>query len=266
MSMVTDLFNRANENPLSGGGNWGGNGVDAQFQVVSNQAQSAVAMAVSRYTGTTFGADQWSSVKATGSDGSFVVVRSQPSAATYYFAGKNSGSKIYKSVAGTQTLLASKACTWVAGDAMELRIVGSVLTLLRNGVVELTVTDTSITAAGAPGIAGSGGTTVTMDDWVGGDVGASADLVVAPAQIVPVQAVTQVWSDASIQGKVDAYVGVLRDAFGVALSQAQRDNMVNVLKQTAQMKAFEVADEVRRGSLALQALMAQKMLMFLGGG
>lgn len=57
---VLDNFNRANESPLSGGGNWGFGGLLDQLRLVSNEAAGGAgsSSSISRWNPTVFAADQ----------------------------------------------------------------------------------------------------------------------------------------------------------------------------------------------------------------
>jgi hypothetical protein len=67
---VTDTFNRANENPLSGGGNWASlPGADA-LQIISSEITSQdYDTAYMIYTGATFNSNQYSEITVSNSTG-----------------------------------------------------------------------------------------------------------------------------------------------------------------------------------------------------
>ena len=87
-----------------------------------------------------------------------------------------------KNINGTQTILRNFATTFAAGDVMKMAVVGSLITCYKNGVSIGTYSDASL-ASGSPGV-GMYGSTVTIDDWEGGSIGAQvpvATLAVSPA-------------------------------------------------------------------------------------
>jgi hypothetical protein len=94
-----------------------------------------------------------------------VMARAQPAANTFYMARWNHPSarwELYKFVAGTSTLLASKTDTFSVGQSRVLRLTvkGSDLQVAVDGVTVIggassPITDSAITAAGAAGVRGS---------------------------------------------------------------------------------------------------------------
>lgn len=85
-----------------------------------------------------------------------LAVRGSQTANTYYGAHfTNTGVSIFKIVAGAGTSLASNATTCIAGDIIKFQIIGTNLTLFKNGVSILTASDSAITA-GYPGFEGAG--------------------------------------------------------------------------------------------------------------
>lgn len=86
-----------------------------------------------------------------------VCGRLSTSALTFYVARYNTNVnavQLYKSIAGTLTLLGSYSATWAAGEThdIELKMVGSTISVLVDGVERISVTDNSITTAGKAGI------------------------------------------------------------------------------------------------------------------
>lgn len=79
--------------------------------------------------------------------------------------------ELQKSVAGTVTTLVTSLGTFVAGDVLEVRAVGSTITCYRNGTLLTTVTDTSITTGTYGGLrSGGNATQATLDDLTVADV------------------------------------------------------------------------------------------------
>ena len=86
-----------------------------------------------------------------------VCGRLSTSALTFYVARFDTNTnavRLYKSIAGTLTSLGSYSVTWAAGEThdIELKMLGSTISVLVDGVERISVTDTSITLAGKAGI------------------------------------------------------------------------------------------------------------------
>ena len=81
--------------------------------------------------------------------------------------------RLYKSNSGNWTQLGSSfnSGPLAAGTQLKLTAVGSTISFLQDGVVRISVTDSSITG-GAPGILTFG--TAKADNWVGGGAGPPA--------------------------------------------------------------------------------------------
>lgn len=80
------------------------------------------------------------------------------------------GLQLRKRVAGTVTLLGGSSGTMSAGDRIGLRVLGDQISVVHNGVVVSTVTDTSLSAAGWVGVSGSG----SASGWIIDDVTVTA--------------------------------------------------------------------------------------------
>jgi hypothetical protein len=95
------------------------------------------------------------------------------SSAYGYTCEGNVGRAIVKDVTNAFSTIAGPTGTptapCVAGDALRLEAVGSSLTAFRNGVVDLTATDTSLTSGGV-GLWIAQGTTAAGDNWSGGNL------------------------------------------------------------------------------------------------
>lgn len=182
MPTATDTFNRADENPLSGGGVWT-NGAVA-MKVLSNVATPTTlgSDCDAWYTGVTWGNDQSSSAKLSMTGGALtlgpgLLVRATTSSDKYRLACSHAspGMDLARILGGVYTPLQQITQAWVDGDTWELRVTGpasaAVLKVFLNGALVSTFTDNSTLASGKPGIAYSAAsTTATMDDWVGTDV------------------------------------------------------------------------------------------------
>jgi hypothetical protein len=181
--LASDNFNRANENPL-GNGVWTTGSGNAAMQIVSNQATPtdlSVTNDGSYYSGISWPANQYSKAKLTvnstlgSTRGPGLFVRQQSGADTKYMlitdhAASNNVTLVRIS-AGVFTNLTGFPLTqaWTDGDTWELRVVGTTLSVWRNGIqVGPNVTDSSITS-GSPGIGLSTDvTSAAIDDWEGG--------------------------------------------------------------------------------------------------
>jgi hypothetical protein len=100
------------------------------------------------------------------------ALRVAPSATTAYFLFWDAtGLQIQKAVAGTFTTLLTNSTITVSHEYC-FSVVGSTLTAYDNGTAVLTTTDSSITAAGAPGVGGfSAGGGITGINFRAGNCG-----------------------------------------------------------------------------------------------
>jgi hypothetical protein len=120
------------------------------------------------------------------------IGRVSSSALTFYGARmNNSGAlEMIKSVAGTVTSLGQYIVNLAAGATIKvgLRMSGSLIVVTGNGVDRITVTDTSITAAGRVGLRATGGSTTTtglhIENFEATAATATAMPTVAPAGFV----------------------------------------------------------------------------------
>ena len=178
---VSDNFNRANENPLSGGGNWGQGNFGFPLKIVSNEVvhtQAGSNDAGAAYIGGAFSENQYSQAKVTASYDMSVNVRTQAGANSEYSANING------SGAGTMVISKTTDGTWVplatltgyttnVGDVVKFTAVGSnpvTLTIYVNGNFVMSYDDyTNVLRGGRPGLGlwNIGG---KFDDWEGGDL------------------------------------------------------------------------------------------------
>ena len=189
--LASDNFQRANENPLSGGGVWT-SAVLNGMQIVSDLAETTVASATngSAYTGITWPNDQYSEVTcapgfvAAGANYYVIpMVRiggtlSSPTCYLVFVSG--TGAVILeKYVSGTLTNLSGSATpafptvTVHDGDVFSLKVIGTTLSVWQNGQLVCTCTDSAI-ASGSAGF-GAFATTILADAqislWAGGATG-----------------------------------------------------------------------------------------------
>jgi hypothetical protein len=181
--LAADSFHRTNENPMAG--DWGAIAGQTYFELLSFEAipHDAFAENGAVWLNGDWPDDQYSEVKISqltgGVDTSGIgcCVRSKTDGATqtlyrgYACKVATNNTCITKVVGGTFTLLAQATAAWVVGDTLRLTVQGTTLTVSRNGVAVLTVTDAAVTA-GNPGLAYSSTvTTSAVDSWQGGDLG-----------------------------------------------------------------------------------------------
>ena len=190
---VSDNFQRANENPLSDGGNWTAWGYSAVTtntgQIVSHlvepTATSVLGMALFTGTGTP-SANQYSEVTiqnatSKGNTNVYVIVRGSTSAGTGYVAfvsgfGANANLYIYKYVTNTGTQLFTTTQTVAANDKLRLAVttVGSNAVLFYITMEYLITAYTDSSSPIASGFPGFGVySTVAISDaqvsnWTGG--------------------------------------------------------------------------------------------------
>ncbi len=183
--LASDNFNRANETPLSGGGNWTTQTGSNAFNLSSNVAVPSVVNNddVSVYTAGTWPNDHYSQADLTvtstagGDQGIGLVVRASAAAVTHYRAvadhAASGNISIDKAVAGVYTTLSSGTSSWTNGATWELDVQGTTLTFKRAGTTILSTTNASI-ASGKPGIMlSSNVTSASVDNWAGGDFSSS---------------------------------------------------------------------------------------------
>lgn len=169
--LAQDTFQRADENPLSGGGNWLTASTATPLQIVSNVAEcSAIAAGgCTQYWSATFPNDQYAQVTlaALGNESSVDVAAScriQAIGINYYNAGivtntslptgigqANNWLFIEKLVAAGETNLAAVIGTPTVGDVYLLTVHDSTLVLRQNGNIVLIGGDNTF-ASGQPGI------------------------------------------------------------------------------------------------------------------
>jgi len=152
---------------------WGAGIVVAGHQVGSSLQDGGAHF----WTSNSFGADQYSQIKITGTiaDWVGVSVRGQASPGQgYWLAVKADGAYLYAFVNGAFYLLAHDTGSWTSGDTLklEVRTVAANtarLIIYRNGTPVLTHDDAAhFIGRGQPGIGLYASTSVFLDDWEGG--------------------------------------------------------------------------------------------------
>jgi len=185
MASASDNFNRADNVDL--GANW--DPIVSSLQIVTNRVRATALGTVSfeRYNAFTPTNDQETQVTVatfTGADVqyAYAAVRmsadASPNEDLYRAAaGRNDAgvtTYLQKVVNGANTNIATEnATTWAAGDTLRIRVVGTNLTVFRNGVSLLTGVDADI-ASGNGGLGIFQNVTISqaeIDDWSVTDVG-----------------------------------------------------------------------------------------------
>lgn len=180
--LASDDFLRANNTTL--GANWTTcQGVGEGLGILTNQAsfQTSGNRNGSYYSAVTAPNDQYSQATAVAlcSFSQGVIVRSITSGGVRNnyiagcnpnsFGGGNTLSRVWKEVAGTDTSLGTGATTLAPGQVWRLEIVGTNLTFKINGVTEIIVSDSDLTAGQFGLWAEHNVSNVAMfDDWSGG--------------------------------------------------------------------------------------------------
>jgi len=187
MTTASDSFTRANETPVAspwvtvtplGGMNLTSN---ALVGVASNSRASL-------YSGT-WGNDQRvdAVVGALSTSNNYpeVWVRGSTGGNGYkvYTDGSTGGTAIARMDAGAETIIQAVSVGFVNGDTLGIGIVGTTITLYKNGVAQ---TPTATDATYASGLPGAGAYGVgTIDDWTATDGGGGAPAV--PDNLVTMQ-------------------------------------------------------------------------------
>ena len=195
-TVATDNFNRASLGTDWAQLNAANNTVTINSSIrIAPSGTGSVALgleAAARWVGAgTFNADQYSSLQIvnvdfqTASYNIGVICRASSDTNTardYYGASialdgsSTYTTTLYKVVNGTYTSLYSAAQAWSVNDYLSLEVEGTTLRLCRNGTPlggSFTLTDSSISAVGAPGVTISGTTVAFGDNWEGGNLTAS---------------------------------------------------------------------------------------------
>lgn len=174
------------------------------------------------WNATTFSNDQYSQVRIAGglASGTQYVQISVRSSGTSEAAFKGYAfytdgiagaghSEVARVVNGSWFALRSFATTFTTGDVVKMSIVGTKITLYKNGASIGTVTDATLTT-GAPGV-GVYGSTVTIDDWEGGSVAATpvpvASVTVSPATASLIVGATQQLTATTLDANNNVLVG-----------------------------------------------------------
>ena len=174
---ASDNFNRAN-------GALGASWTKISDGALTISGQAVAGTAAANYSGdlwtaSTFGGNQFSQVtttstQLTGGQWIAVAVRAnstgqQAYVGLYFWNNGSPDMRLYRRNGGTWTQLGSTYSSGplAAGSQLQIRAVGSTISLMQNGTTRISVTDTTLTS-GAPGIYAYG--KGSADNWTGGDV------------------------------------------------------------------------------------------------
>lgn len=122
--------------------------------------------------------DNFSKITVATVAGQFRCACRRTDSSNYYMVNRNSTTlTLSKVVAAALTPLASTSVTFIAGDTLEVRAVGNLITAHVNGVQVLSATDSDLPTGKSVGFAGSASTSLRLDSWSGGDVPATAGAI-----------------------------------------------------------------------------------------
>lgn len=192
--LVTDDFNRANESPLSGGGNWStATGMNA-LRLVSNEVATVTADSDSgmRYTGVSAGIDHYSEITISniGASDFGCAVCMMANGDCYLTTGFNGVELfIFSRIGGSFNQLGVVTAVYAASDVIRLERFGAALRLYKNGTLILTVTAEVDLVGGTFGIFGYDGT-FRITSFTGGKLVADYDAVPGSGGTVYTQTLT----------------------------------------------------------------------------
>lgn len=160
ITLASDSFNRADENPLGNSVWTGGYTGHNSLQIVSNQVRGTTLTTVhlASYTGITWPNDHWSQATlityTSAVSGPNLCVRLAAAATnTKYWIDTNGSDQyvIKKTVAGVNTLLASSSTVAANNDVVRLEAQGTTITVYVNGTSIVSAVDGAI-ASGKAGL------------------------------------------------------------------------------------------------------------------
>ncbi len=246
--LASDNFTRANENPLSGGGNWSTPSGLSSLRIISNEVANASAGTDSgeRFTGVAAGLDHYSQINIGSSigDSDFgPAVCVQANGDMYLVTGFNGVELfIFSRIGGAFDQMGVVTASYGTADDIRLERFGSLLRLYQNSVLILTVdtaTASTILVEGAYGIFGYDGN-YRIASWQGGKLVADYDGVPGSGGTVTTQTLSDSFllSDASIRsaikGRVQGDATVMTDA-----------SLFSFLRAAILTDALVTADEAR---------------------
>jgi hypothetical protein len=184
--LAIDNFTRANAANL--GANWTIGPADNGIPIVSNQITQAAAFpGLEYYNAVVWPTDHYSKLKlitvaATSDNGFGPGVRMTTGGDLYFAQCSTVEIKLYKRIGGAFTQLGADGPPAAANDIIETRAIGTTISVRQNGVQIISVTDSSLSAAGNACIWTSD-IACTAVNWEGGDfVAVAAAVDVQPSR------------------------------------------------------------------------------------
>lgn len=184
MSIITDNFNRANQNPLgssSEGWSWAVL-VDTVFQIVSNAANGGTtAESVARAESDLSSSNHYVQATIGGAPLNWGLLARFSSSVvdTYYLAQATSATTLdlYSRVAGTFNLIGTAgSLTIIATDIIKLQCNGTTISVFQNGVSRISVTDSAIAGNTRTGMR-AGDNAQVYDDFSAADLAGSGGVI-----------------------------------------------------------------------------------------
>ncbi len=182
--LAIDSFQRANENPLSNGGNWTTVTSENANQIVSDVCEGSTASArnSSFFSGIAWPNDQYAEITLAGAPGNSaavgVIARCAAAAETYFYALMTNNGAGNFALTLNHRLAGSSHATGtvngfspVAGDVLRIQAIGTTISAWYNGVQQISVTDANI-ASGSAGLYNQPSSTLSgaqISRWDGGN-------------------------------------------------------------------------------------------------
>jgi hypothetical protein len=182
MTTFTDTFDRPDSSSL--GPDWAE--VSGDWALISGQLSpgNAGGTIILRYASAMASSDHWAQVTiaATTAASHGVWCRGTSNISAGYL-WRNDGSTwtLFAVVGGSFTAIGSYAVAAAPGDVARIQAVGSTITAYVNGVVRVSVVDTSVTTGTNVGLRGESTSALRYDDFSAADVTAGATLGTAAA-------------------------------------------------------------------------------------
>lgn len=191
IQLVSDTFARANENPLSDGGNWS-QPLAGQLQIVSQivECNGTGALSAALWTTLSWPNDQYTQTTIgtlTFNSELGLIIRSD-SALQNYYVGLCTLAEftLFKIVSGSPTQLAqTTGLTFNSGDTLILAMLGQNWTFFQNGTLVASGTDSTY-ASGVGGFyldANSSISNAQVTSWAGGKVTSSSPSQPGPSEL-----------------------------------------------------------------------------------
>lgn len=184
MTIITDNFNRADQNPpgnSSEGWSWNVL-VGTQLQVLSNQlGVSTTAEDVGRAESNLASDNHYVQATIIGTPSNWgILARFSSAVADTYYLGQATNTttlELYKRVTGTFTQIGSAGSLTIAsGDVIKLECNGTAIKVYQNGVQRISVSDSAISGNVRTGVR-FGDNAQTLDDFSAADLGGASGVI-----------------------------------------------------------------------------------------